>query len=371
MKLNKKIIIVFLLWFILLNIFSIKNFIYSAYAKILESKWEYKKVEEISKKQDSLIWKYNLGVSLYKQKEYNKALDVFLSIFNLKKLNFDLDYNIWNSYYKVWVLEKDSKKKIDNWVKAISFYEKALDIRYDDRTKKNIEFILQKIKQERKKQAQKKNQENNKQNNNNNNNNNNNWKGQKNNSKKSNSWNWTNNNSAKNKGSKKSENKNSDSKENNSNKQGNSNKNKENDKKWSSNNKWGDKRSKNSNDIKNSEKNSWESKWWNTDSKKNTQWNKNNTENNKKWNNQQKSINQEQNKQSKWEENKSWLSNHDKQLLKAYQNRVAQSSQNLWDYYWKVYKEQSNPFDWFDNFFNWWSIFDNDEFWNNSNKKDW
>jgi len=366
MKLNKKIIIVFVLWFILLNVFSIKNFIYSAYAKILESKWEYKKVEEISKKQNSFIWKYNLGVSLYKEKEYNKALAVFLSIFDTKKENFNLDYNIWNSYYKVWVLEKNSKKKIEDWIKAISYYEKALDIRYDDKAKNNIEFILKKIKQERKKQEQKNNQENKKDNKQINNSKNKNKIGQKDNSNKStNSWTWTNNNSNK---DKKSENKSSNSKENKSNKQGSNNKNQENNNKWNSDNKW----NKSSNNKQEWEKNNSQQKWWESNSKENIQWNKvNNAERNKKWINWNKLVNQEKDENHRWESNKTWLSQHDKQLLKAYQNRVAQSSQNLWDYYWKVYKQQSNPFDWFDNFFGWNDLFNNDEFWNNSNKKDW
>jgi predicted solute-binding protein len=41
----------------------------------------------------------------------------------------------------------------------VKYYSNALNIKYDEQTKKNLEFVLNKIKQEKKKKEDKKNQE--------------------------------------------------------------------------------------------------------------------------------------------------------------------------------------------------------------------
>jgi len=168
----KKVIIIFeiIIWLIIINIFDI----YAYYNNFLWKKFYTEKKYEnaISNfwKNNSKVSEYNIANSLYKQKKYRDALQKYKSIlqknqqggFSPLHSNFKILHNIWNTIYKIWEDETDSKLKINYFTKSVENYSKALEIKFDEETKANLEFVQNKIKQEKekqKKQEEKKNQE--------------------------------------------------------------------------------------------------------------------------------------------------------------------------------------------------------------------
>jgi len=319
---HKKIIFI-VLWFFILNIFSIDAF-YNNYSwKELYNKKEYSKSIDYFKKAWNKEWYYNIANSFYKEKKYKEAIKEYMSILWEEKneINFDINHNIANSFYRIWGLEKDNTKKIKNWEESVKYYSNALNIKYDEQTKKNLEFVLNKIKQEKKKKEDKKNQEKK-------------WDN-KDESDKTNKW-----ESEKKQDSKSwKESKEWESKQ---------------DSKWGS---WEESDNKNWKGEESSKKQNWEKSW----------------EENKDWNTWK-------NKESQWWENKEWqwwkkqeesndLTSQQEQALKQYEESLKQEQNDNADSFNKVYKENTSN-DPFANFFN-------DPFFNNnllnwgSNEKDW
>lgn len=165
---NKKIIILIVFSFVLVNIFSIKAF----YSNFL---WKDKYGEKMYldsifhfEKAWNIQWIYNKANSLYKQKKYKESIMEYKSILitQKNKLNFKINHNIWNALYRIWELEEENSKKIKNREDSIKYYVDALNIVYNEETKKNLDFILNKIKEEKNKQwNEKKDEENNNKNN--------------------------------------------------------------------------------------------------------------------------------------------------------------------------------------------------------------
>ena len=75
--------------------------------------------------------KYNFANSLYKEKKYKSALNMFKDISTADdKLRFKKLHNMGNTYVKLNDLQNAKK-----------MYEKALKIKYDEETKKNLDMV--------------------------------------------------------------------------------------------------------------------------------------------------------------------------------------------------------------------------------------
>ncbi len=160
---NKKIVFIFIVSFLLLNIIFLKDFFYNSYSNYLFSNKDFSWALNNFSKAKNVYWAYNSANSLYKQNQFEKAIKSYLSIVWDEKnsFNFNIYHNLWNSYYKLWEPKSD-EEKLKNFEKSVSFYEKALNIKYDEQTKKNLDFVLDKMKkiQEKKKQEQQEKQNN-------------------------------------------------------------------------------------------------------------------------------------------------------------------------------------------------------------------
>lgn len=72
------------------------------------------------------------------------------------------NHNLWNSYYRLWEKETNLEKKIFLYQKSIFYYKEALSIKFDEKTKFNHDFVLEKLKELEKQKEENKNQEKNK-----------------------------------------------------------------------------------------------------------------------------------------------------------------------------------------------------------------
>ena len=153
--------IFFIITIILANLPSIfsYHYNYSGEKSYIEEKYDNAiKSFEKSKSANSF---YNLWNSYYKKKDYKNAIENYLLSWNIwnDNIKFSSFHNLWNSYYRYW--KQDEKTKLENFLNSVSYYEKALKIKNDEETKKNRDFVLEKIKelkdQEKDKNEQKQN----------------------------------------------------------------------------------------------------------------------------------------------------------------------------------------------------------------------
>lgn len=158
---NKNILFI-ILWLLIINLYSIASF-YENYSwkNLYETKdysWSILKFE----KSWNINWVYNKANSLYKQQNYEEGIKEYKSILTDKKneLNFRLNHNIWNSFYRIWESNEDIEIKIKNWQESVNFYTDALNIKYDEQTKQNLEFVLKKIKENKSEEEDKDNKQN-------------------------------------------------------------------------------------------------------------------------------------------------------------------------------------------------------------------
>lgn len=147
---SKKNIYLLIILFLILNIFSLKSFYYNLSWDKLYKKWLYIDSANTFEKADNIDWIYNKANSLYKKNKYKEGIEEYLTIISEDKttINYSINHNIWNSYYRIWELDNN---KLDYWDKSVEYYNKALDIRYDDETKDNLDFVLKKIQEEKEK----------------------------------------------------------------------------------------------------------------------------------------------------------------------------------------------------------------------------
>lgn len=98
------------------------------------------------------FWVYNLANTFYKQKDYKQAKKLYLQIDDLpsKDANFRLNHNLWNTHYRLF----QQKQDIKNIEQAIVFYKKALALKYDEETQKNLDFVENILKKSQKNQEQ-------------------------------------------------------------------------------------------------------------------------------------------------------------------------------------------------------------------------
>lgn len=144
MKIKRIIFLFFVFVFILLlpsiiffvsNLFFQKNFIFANNIN--------KNLELVFKNNDLL--KLKKADYYYKISEYEKAYEKYSEIdCNKKYICFILNHNLWNTAYKIW--EKlNNLDKLNYWQKSLFYYSKALSIKYDEETKKNYDFVLEKL----------------------------------------------------------------------------------------------------------------------------------------------------------------------------------------------------------------------------------
>ena len=136
-KFMKKTIIIIwiILWFLLINIFSINSYY------------------------NNFKWK-----EFYENKNFSWALELFE-----KEKNSIWLYNLWNINYKMWEkvpapkmkkLNSGTGTKIYYWEKSVDFYKNSLKLKYDPRTEYNYNFVLDKLKKLKKKLEEEKKKEN-------------------------------------------------------------------------------------------------------------------------------------------------------------------------------------------------------------------
>jgi len=294
---------IFIWWWILILLLINLPYLLSFYDNYTWKQFFEQKKYDLAKEKfsqaNNIEWIYNIWNTLYKQGKCEDSIKTYLSILWTWKndLNFKLNYNIANAYYRYGEKQTDVNLEKWYWLKAVDYYKKALKIKYDQQAKDNLEFILKKLKDLE-------NQKNNKQKKQN-------QQWQKNKKQQSQKQNWQ--------------------KKGNQNKQG----------------QWKKKDSKNQDKQKNPSSKNWQNQW---EKKKNQaqwwNWNKSKTQK-KNW------------KQTAWARQNKPQTEEEKrqaQMMKALQeyqkNLKKQQKQNMWNY-GKVYQipRSNDPFD--DPFFTW------------------
>ena len=149
MKINKTIFFVFLIWFLIVNVFTFKNFFWLSYGNIDFKNDNFTWALDDFEKVDSLEGNYNKLNSNYRLEDYNNILE------NLEDCNEAKDcflyyHNLWNTYFRLYEQsssESSSKREgvvtseEDLLKSSISSYLSALKIRYDEETEKNLEYV--------------------------------------------------------------------------------------------------------------------------------------------------------------------------------------------------------------------------------------
>ncbi len=153
---KKKLIIYFILGLFLVNLFSFWKPILTWIWNYFFEKWIYPVSLAINNFVWNDIWNYNNWNVFYKEKMYQKALESYSQV-NDKKLGFQKYHNIWNTNYRLW--ENDETQKIKYFTDAVNAYKKALEIKEDKETRKNLEFVENKLKQNQEEKEEEKQEE--------------------------------------------------------------------------------------------------------------------------------------------------------------------------------------------------------------------
>ena len=315
---SKKLVIIFLiLWLLILNFFNIKAYYYNYTWKILYDKELYIDSLKYFENAWNKEWIYNKWEWLYRQKKYIDSIKEFLSILDNEKneINFRLNHNIGNNYYRISENKQNNENKIKYLEKSVEYYRNALKIKYDSETKDNLEFVLKEIKNQ-KKEEEKKEKDNNK------------W------NKDNNKWN------------------------------------KKEEKKWQQDQQKEWQENKENKDWQ--EKQQWEWQKNNKDNKSNQQEEQWLWKEQDNWNNEKKSnkTNWEDSHNQSWNSQENdWISEEQEWVLKQYEEALKEEQKNNQDDFNKIYKE-NNSNDILDNFFNN-SFFNNNLLNDNNWEKDW
>lgn len=124
--------------------------------------WNFVSRKNILKNLENIFWwEYNLQ----EWNIYYRYGDFENAIKNYEKYNCKNDcnikyHNLWNSYYRLWEKEENLEKKIYFYLKSVLSYEEALNIKFDEQTKFNHDFVLEKLKELQKEQENKKQKKN-------------------------------------------------------------------------------------------------------------------------------------------------------------------------------------------------------------------
>lgn len=158
---KKSILTIIILWLFIVNIFALKAFSFNAFWDYLYDKNDYInaiKYYDYAWNKESV---YNKANAYYKQKKYEDSIKEYMSILwnDSSKLDFSLNHNIANNFYRLWEAKNQSEQKIKSREKSVEYYRNALNINYDEETKKNLEFVLKKLEEEKKKQQNEQNKD--------------------------------------------------------------------------------------------------------------------------------------------------------------------------------------------------------------------
>lgn len=159
-----KVILIFVFFLVLLNIVFLKDYITNMSWVFLYNKWLYEDSKLVFDKLDNLEWVYNKANSNYKLWTYSWALNLYESINCEEKSKcFFIKNNLWNTYFRLSQEEKLIEKQKEFLELSILNYKEALKIKYDKKTEKNLEFvldILDNLKQEENNKSDEKSKEN-------------------------------------------------------------------------------------------------------------------------------------------------------------------------------------------------------------------
>jgi len=149
----KKLIIIstFIILLFWINFTSIKSYYYNKTWEKYFIQNDLKTALKYFSLANDNFWKYNEWNISYVNKDFSWAINNYESILNIKKtdLLFDANHNLWNSYYRIWEkLEWDNQKNY--YEKSINYYSWALNIKEDKETRANLEFVLNKLKEQEK-----------------------------------------------------------------------------------------------------------------------------------------------------------------------------------------------------------------------------
>lgn len=150
----KKIIIIstFILLLFWINFSSLKSYYYNKTWEKYFMQNDLKTALKYFSLANNDFWKYNEWNIFYANKDFSWAISNYESILDTKKsdLLFNTSHNLWNSYYRIWEkLEWDNQKKY--YEKSVNYYSWALNIKEDSETRANLEFVLNKLKEQEKK----------------------------------------------------------------------------------------------------------------------------------------------------------------------------------------------------------------------------
>ena len=150
-----------IIWIVLIVFFGLNynnfiNFYYNSF-------WEYTKTNNV-------IWEYNLWTESYINSNYENSINSFSGVLDnhlaplsggSNEVFFRNYYNLWNSYFRLWE-DKSLDLKIELFTKSVENYRESLNIKFDEQTQKNLEFVLEKLriaKLEQEKEKQEKQEE--------------------------------------------------------------------------------------------------------------------------------------------------------------------------------------------------------------------
>jgi len=114
-----------------------------------------------------------------------------------------------------------------------------------------------------------------------------------------------------------------------------------------------------------------EDKQWQSNNNKEENWQKTNDKQEWKWQNESgQNVQQNDKKWETWKWQDEWLSEETKKILEQRVQELKNQQGDIWEFYNKVYKENIDPFNQFDEFFNN-PFFDNSLLEKKDEKKDW
>jgi hypothetical protein len=147
---NKKKNIFWLSFAIILllsNFWDLWYFIDTLAGKIYYKKWNYERAIDQFLSIPEHLWSYNAWNAYYKNREYEIAIQAYEWALWTENNNllFRIYHNLWNSYYRIW--EQNEENKLEYFLNSVSNYEEALEIKYDEETEANRDFVLEKIKE--------------------------------------------------------------------------------------------------------------------------------------------------------------------------------------------------------------------------------
>lgn len=136
----------FIIIFFLINFVHIKSYYYNS---LWDKSYMQDDLESASKyflKANNNSWNYNLWNISYIKWNYDSAINYFskISEYSSEELLYRTNHNLWNSYYRIG--ETDFDNELKHYQSSLYYYQKALNIRFDEETKANYDFVSDKIK---------------------------------------------------------------------------------------------------------------------------------------------------------------------------------------------------------------------------------